>query len=172
MADARILAAADAAVALILAGWEAWDTPPSGSDAVQFGGAPTISFTPDIPPQIAGRQVYVFIGQSGTTNFTRGDRLWEGRIQVLVVEQYSAAEGDPPNAWLRERLNFCDAVIFRPLTNPSLLLVDEMFPALEEQATVDIPYDRDALRGGDKAFWSVMTFPFQEDTDLSGGVSL
>lgn len=171
MADARILAAADAAVALILSGWEAWDTPPGDDDAVQFAMAPTISFTLDAPPQIAGRQVYVFPGPYGTTNFTRTDQLWEGRLRVLVAEQYSAAEDGPPDSWLRTRLNFCSQVIFAPLVNPSLQLVDEMFPALEEQATVDTLYDVDAVLR-DKAFWSVMTFPFQEDTDLSGGVSL
>ena len=171
MANARILQACDAAVALILAGWKASSSPPGDDDAVTRVYAPSISFTLDSPPPIVGRQVFVFPGPYQATTFTRADQLRDYKIRVLIVEQYSEAEGDPPEAWVDVRVNFCEQMIFNPLVNPALNLIDEMFPALEEQAVVDLLYHDDKLLK-DKVFWSVMTFPFQEDTLQTGGVSL
>lgn len=168
--DARLLQLCDAAAALILTGWNASATPATGDDAVQRVWSPTISFTPDSPEPISGRQVFAFPGQYAATNLTRSEQLRDYRFRVLVVEQYSDAEGDPPKEWIDARVNFCEQVVFNPLVNPALFLLDSFFPALEEQATVDVLVDSDMLQQN-KAFWSLMTFPFQEATTWIGEVT-
>ncbi len=169
MANARALLLCDEVAALILAGWNASATPPASIDGVQRAYSPTISFTPDSAPQIEGRQVYVFPMPYTATPQTRETQLRDYLVKVLVVEQYSAAEGDPPTAWIDERVNFCEQVVFNPLMNPQLVIASQWFPPLETEGTVDVLYDQPALQEN-KAFWSVMTLPFQEQTLWTGEI--
>lgn len=170
---ARILQACDAAVGLIVANWNKSATPmdTEEGDGVTRVYAPPISFTPDSPPQIAGRQVFVFPGPYDAANFTRVDQLRDYKIRVLVVEQYTADTDGPPTAWIDDRVSFCEQLIFNPFANSELVLFDQCFPALEDQATVDVLYDAKQLLEN-KAFWCEMSFPFQEDTLQDGSVSL
>lgn len=164
MANARILLACDAAVETIDAAW----TDKGKCDGVQRVYAPPINLTEDAEPVHTGRQVYVFPGPYTTTLYTRGDQ-WRGyTLRALMVERYVDA-GDVPDEWIDERVSFFEQGVFNLLANQGLTLIDEMAPALDETATIDLLYDVDMLLKL-KTFWCLATFPYAEDTDLTGGV--
>jgi len=162
MADARIIQAADAAVALILAGW----TGRGADDGAERVYAPTINLSGDDAPRLAGRHVYVFPGPYSAEQLDRADQWRRHSLRALVVERYADA-GDPTRAWVDERVNFVEQRVFNPLANQSLKLVGQMTPDPEFVATIDELCDR-AILQEHKTFWSYATFGFVEPTDLTG----
>ena len=174
--SARIIAACDAAAALILAGWEASDSPPGGLDGVERDWIPEIGLTEDAETPHRGRRLYVIPAEDAYSAdlITRDDQERKYKFRVLMVEQYAPEEGDalmPSRAWTDERVNFFEQRVFNVLANQSTVLLDEMVPALEETASVQMILDRDVLLQH-KTFWAWAEFPYMEDTDLNGEVSL
>lgn len=162
MADARIIQAADAAVALILAGW----TGRGADDGAERVYAPPIHLSGDEAPPLAGRRVYVFPGPYSAEQLDRADQWRRYTLRVLAVERYPDA-GDPPTGWVDTRVNFVEAKVFNALANQSLKLTGQMTPDPEFTATIDELCDREILIQH-KTFWSYMTFGFVEPTDLTG----
>lgn len=166
---ARVLDAADAAVALVLAGW----SDKGEADGVTRVYAPPVNLTEDSDSPIAGRQVFVFPGPYDAAQLDRADQWRRYTLRVLVVERYTAGAGGPPTAWVDERVGFVQTVVFDPLADQSLVLVGEMTPdpeADDAHAAVDTLYDVDVLLNH-KTFWSVMTFVFREPTSLAGATT-
>lgn len=176
MADARILAVCDAAAALILANW----TDRAAADGCARSWIPEINLTEDVDESelLNGRQVYVIPAPDAYSAdlITRNDQQRNYKFRVLVVERYiPESEEDPktpPNSWVDERVTWFQNTIFNPLANQTeCVLLDEVVPALEENASVQVIVDRDVLLQH-KAFWAWAEFPFVEDTDTRGRVSL
>lgn len=162
MADARIIQAADAAVALILAGW----TGRGADDGAERVYAPRVHLSGDEAPALAGRHVYVFPFPYSAEQLDRGSQWRRYSLRVLIVEQYKSA-GDPPTSWIDERVYFVEQKVFNPLANESLKLIESMSADLDAVSTLDEVCDRETLIQH-KTFWSYATFPFAEPTDLAG----
>lgn len=163
MSAARLIAAMDAAAALIRAGWLA-----VAPDGVTRAYTPPINLTPDAAPQLAGRQVFVFGTWSVREQLTREAQLREYRIRPLLVEQYADGPDDPPTAWVDERVRFFEQQVFDPLADPGLKLIDGMTPDWETNpATVDEWCSLDVLLHH-KTVWAYATITFVEETTNAG----
>lgn len=164
MANARVIDAADAAVALIAAAWN----PVAPSGVRRAYPNQRIDLTAESAAELLqGRQVYVFPGSPVTSRpMTRGD-LWRTYVlRVLVVERFADA-GDPPADWIDERTAFVEQVVFDVLSNPDLKLVGQLTPDPEQDASIDEVVAADLLRDL-KVFWSYASVPYVEPTDHSG----
>lgn len=158
----RLLDAADDAVAKVIAAWTAMVSP----DEVKVLYAEDIPLTPDDAEVIEGRKVYVLpAGYDAADQYDRADLLTRYTLGVLVVERFADA-GAPPPAWVRERVAFVGATVFRTLRNPGLVLAGTMRPDYEGEpaGSADEVYDL-AILTRHKAFWSALTFRFVEVSD-------
>jgi hypothetical protein len=170
---ARILAACDAAAALILAGWD----DRGADDAVTRDWIPEINLTEDAEPVHVGRRLYVIPAPDAYTAdlITRNDQQRNYKFRVLMVERYLPADENaattPSRDWIDERVNFFEQRVFNVLANQGTVLLDELVPAIEETATVQVILDRDVLLQH-RTFWAWAEFPYVEDTDINGEVHL
>lgn len=173
---ARILAVCDAVAALILTNW----TDREAADGCTRTWIPEINLSEDIEPEDvhSGRQVYVIPAPDAYNAdlITRNDQQRNYKFRVLVVERYVPEDETepktPPDSWVDERVTWFQNTIFNPLANQTeCVLLDEVVPALDETATVQVIVDRDVLLQH-KTFWAWAEFPFCEDTDTQGRVSL
>jgi len=164
---ARILQAADAAAALILASW----SDKGKHDCVERIYAPPVSLTEDSQPVLRGRKVFVFPGPYAASLLDRADQWRTYTLRTLTVERYTDDSGPPPREWIDARTEFVEQNVFNVLANQSVELIDQMTPAMDERPTIDVLYDIDTLLKF-KTFWSQATFYFAEDTDLAGEVLL
>lgn len=172
--DARILSVCDAAKALILS---AWGDDITAADGVTRTWIPEINLTEDATPVHCGRQLYVIPAPDAYSAdlITRNDQQRNYKFRVLMVERYVPADDEspktPPDSWIDERVTFYQNTVFNPLANQSTVLLDEVVPALDETATVQVLVNQDVLLQH-KTFWAWAEFPYVEDTDLNGEVSL
>jgi hypothetical protein len=170
---ARILAACDAAAALILAGWD----DRGADDTVTRDWIPEINLTEDAEPVHVGRRLYVIPAPDAYTAdlITRNDQQRNYKFRVLMVERYLPADENaattPSRDWIDERVNFFEQRVFNVLANQGTVLLDELVPAIEETATVQVILDRDVLLQH-RTFWAWAEFPYVEDTDINGEVHL
>jgi hypothetical protein len=155
--SARIIAVCDAVVAAIGAAWT-----PTAPDAVTRVYAPPVTLTADDPITVlTGRQVFVFGLQYSIPSLqTRADWDRTERIDVLVVERYTADSGAPPTAWLDARVDFVESLYMALRTPASFPLADTAWPQQEQPDPV-IVYDRDVLLQH-RTFWSQFTVNFEE----------
>jgi hypothetical protein len=115
VSQARVIDAADAAVALIKAAWADRVAP---SDVRRAYLNQRINLTgEDAGELLRGRQVYVFPFPPVSAADDPGD-LWRTYLlRVLVVERYADA-GDPPDDWVDERVAFVEQTGVRPAREP------------------------------------------------------
>lgn len=150
MADARLIAVADAVRAAIAAGLPAGDTTEV-----------TRCYVPRVTPdQAEGRFVFVYpLGYADAGPATRGDQTYAYRVGVQVDERYREA-GDPPDEWLDAQLLWCETQVFDLLSDAraAYLLNDTLRP---EEAEVVVAYDPEQLDR--KLFESVMVFTFRAE---------
>lgn len=172
---ARINAVCDAAAALILANWP---------DKVSADGClrtwtPEIQLTEDIEqtPPLTGRWLFVIPAPDAYSAdlITRNDQQRNYKFRVLMVERYVPADENaaktPPDSWIDDRVEFFEQNVFNLLANQANVLIDEVVPALDENASVGMILDTDVLLQH-KAFWGWAEFPYCEDLDLTGKVVL
>lgn len=169
---ARELVLLDAAAALLDAAWTAEaETPRGADDTVETAFFRTLSLTNEVTTiaPLTGRRLVLFPWTYNAVAMTR-ESQWRGYTLFLaLVEPFAAVDGGPtsPNdAWMRERFNFFEWA-FNKLSNPGLILDGSFTPPLEEEAKVEVPYDRDKL-SENKTFAAWASFPFSEITEWNG----
>jgi hypothetical protein len=152
----------DAVVARIQAG-----LPPGDPTVVEASFVPVIADA-DGRPTLTGRRCWVLDESEAVEMATRTERYREYGVRVFVAERY-LLPGDPPLAWLRERIAWVEAHLFEPLSIAGfnfdqLLLADPLVPhsgAWPSGAEVVAKYDRGWL-SQHKLFASELLFRFQE----------
>ena len=111
---------------------------------------------PDALP--AGRVVFVNdIGYTQAEQVSRDEDSYDYQVGILVVERYPGA-GTPPKAWLRERKEWVESNIFRPL-NDSRVLLAGAFRAYQSPEVISI--DREAAMMH-HLFWSELVLIYRE----------
>jgi hypothetical protein len=163
VALARILQTCDAAVEVLLGEW----SEPGKDDGVLRAYAPPINLSDDVEPVHVGRKIYLFPAPYSAALLTRGDQWRSYLVRALMVERYVDDADGPPDKWIDERITFFEQNVFNLLVDPDLELLGAIVPALDQEATVDLLYDADLLLKR-RTFWCYGTFPFAEDTDLTG----
>lgn len=151
--SARTTEARDALVALI-AGWWA----PTAPDAVLAPWRFELKARSH-----AGRRVYVLPADYARENVTRAQEQGDYGYAVLVAERYATA-GDPPDAWVDERVAWVESLYGLLSASDLRLLADPgepysgLWPDRVEVATV---LDYPALTQG-KLFLSEIRATFRE----------
>jgi hypothetical protein len=155
---ARILQLVDAAAGELRARWG-----PKAPDAVTREYGPDVGFTPDdLSTLLPGRQVYLFPAAYAAPELAARDALQKRyKVAGLVVERYTAGTGRPPVGWMDARVTFVEQVVFKPLRDPGLVLLDGVVPDLETGAEVTAVYDLDVYLKH-RAFWSELLLTYQE----------
>lgn len=169
---ARELVLLDAARDLLDAGWTAAAPDErTADDTVETAFFRNISLTAEVTTiaPLKGRRLILFPWAYAAVPLTR-ETQWRGYTLFLaLVEQFAAVDSgakSPDDAWMRERFNFFEWA-FNKLANPGLTLAGSFVPALEEEAKVEVPYDRDKL-STNKTFAAWASFPFAEETTWEG----
>lgn len=168
---ARELVLLDAARTLLDEAWTATEEPRTADDTVETAFFRNLSLTAEVTTvaPLKGRRLILFPWAYNAVAMTR-ESQWRGYTLFLaLVEPFQAVDGgakSPDDAWMRERFNFFEWA-FNKLSNPGLVLAGSFTPALEEEAKVEVPYDRDKL-SVNKLFAAWASFPFSEITEWNG----
>lgn len=156
---ARIVEVRNAVVARILAAWVG-----RGADDNVTG-----PYRLDIDTKkLKGRQVYVFPSSTTGGPAYRGDDQNDYTLVVLVAEVYTG-KGNPPDAWVDARVEFCEwlnqTVLGDPRA-PRLLAVEgvEDSGLWPETAEVTTVYDIEEL-AEKKLFLSVLGVTYREQVE-------
>lgn len=116
---------------------------------------------------IAGRKVVIFPSAYAGVPVTRAEDQDDYSHTILVVERYRE-QGDPPNEWIDERVNFCEGLLER-VGNPRLprLLPAEgepnsgLWPQVAEMQTI---CDAEELHER-KMFFAVLNVTYREHAE-------
>lgn len=143
---ARIVQVRNALAAAISAWWT-----PSAPDAV---------LTPwrfDLDTKThTGRKVYVFPSDYTTENIARGFEQGDYGFTLIVAEKYEE-QGEPPDAWTDERVEWCES-LYQLLADPEALLLSSLWP---QEAAVTTVFDLEELSAR-KLFFSVLNVTYRE----------
>lgn len=111
----------------------------------------------------AFRHVWVFPASYANNPATRAEDEWVYAVGVVVAERYEDA-GEPPAAWLDERVAFTQSKVFDALDFARTLLQFGTGSARElwtQSSSCDVVYDSIRL-SEKKLFWSELRFEFRE----------
>jgi len=150
---ANILTVCDALVSAIEAGLDE----PTDASVERLYLAPM-----DLATDTA-RHVWVFPARYSTILANRGEDEWTHTIGVIVAERYTDA-GEPPVAWLDERVTFTEEYVYRALDFTRSLLSLGTGRDLVTQTAEATVYD-DLRLSEKKLFWSELRFEFKEIKD-------
>lgn len=136
---------------------------PAGNDGVERHYFKRFSDGEDTALKLLGRRVVIFPTGYDNAPAHRGEDDYEHRVSVLTVERYTDAAGDPPKAWIDERVDFVFTHVVQgfdfgrepPTWNKKLLTVS---------ADVQV-CDVEKLVGGGKLFYSLVDLVFSELRD-------
>lgn len=145
---------------LVTALTDAWE--PTGDD-----GAERVYFKrwgdgQDALTELKGRRVLIYPTAYEKAGATRGEDLYEHRITVQVGERHRDP-GDPPTAWIDERVDWVYDRVFRGFdfgTPPP------WNRRLQTTSAAVVICDVDRLTTGGKVFFSQIDFVFAELRDV------
>jgi hypothetical protein len=112
--------------------------------------------------RLVGRQVVIYPQDYESDAETRGEDRYLHRIVVQVVERYPDP-GDPPVAWLDERVDFVSANVVNLFDFGRS--APEWRRRLRTERTAVGVYDLAALMNGGNLFFSQVEFEFSELRD-------
>jgi hypothetical protein len=116
---------------------------------------------------LTGRKVLVFPTTYAGVPVTRDEDQDDYGFVLLVVERYTE-QGDPPDAWVDERVDFCEQLL-EAVGNPRLfrLLAEEGDPdsgLWPQEAGVNPVYDVEELQER-KLFMSALEITYREHAE-------
>lgn len=155
---ARIIEARDALKQLIDAAWPVGERESAEDDEVLTPWVFRIE-----AEKVRGRKVFVFPSAYATELVTRASDRGDYTFVLLVVERYRE-QGDPPDEWVDERVNFCEqlADAAGDARGPRLLATNSRDGLWPETAEVTTVFDLEELTER-KLFVSVLTITYREE---------
>lgn len=103
-----------------------------------------------------GRKVYVFPSEYLRENIARGAEQADYTFAVLVAERYED-QGQPPDSWTDDRVEWCESLL-EQLDTPGNLLLSSLWP---QEAAVTTVFDLEELTAR-KLFLSVLNVTYRE----------
>lgn len=107
-----------------------------------------------------GRHVFIFPRDYENSPATRGEDSWTHQIGIVVAEKYDDP-GEPPIAWMDERVLFVQEYVFNPLDFArSPQIVAGGLGLITQTSTVSV-YNSERMES-DHMFWSEIALTFTE----------
>lgn len=103
-----------------------------------------------------GRKVYVFPSEYARENVARGREQCDYAFALIVAERYEE-QGQPPDSWTDERVEWCESLL-EHLDTPGNLLLSSLWP---QEAAVTTVFDLEELSAR-KLFFSVLNLTYRE----------